>query len=105
MIEKSVTAYSCLIGYLTHLADAGAILKLKFHDVPDSYDCVITALSAKHSVILVDHLRPALPADALIRGKAMTIEATSEGRRITLESQYLQPLTDHRKLGYLLKIY
>lgn len=96
---------ACLFGMLTSLRDAGTRVTVKFQDDSGCYDCKIMALSAKHHVIVIDKFQPAVPAQLLTRGNALTIEAVQEGRKITLDSQFLEPLTEYRHSGYLLKVF
>ena len=96
---------ACLFGILTSLRDAGTRVTVKFHGDSGCYDCMITALSAKNHLIVIDKFQPAVPTQLLTRGNAMTIEAIKDGRKFTLESQFLEPIAAYRDSGYILRVY
>ena len=96
---------ACLFGMLASLRDAGTRVTVKFHGDSGCYDCKIIALSVKHHLIVIDKLQPAVPTRLLARGNDMTIEAIKEGRKITLNSQFMKPLAEYRDSGYLLKVF
>lgn len=92
-------SYIEVVDVLTHLRNDACELSVTFEGDKVSYATTVTALNARHRVMVLESYTPILPF-GLKTGKPLTIVSDTLGRKITLEGKFIEPVVPDFSLGY-----
>lgn len=96
-------SYIEVLDILKNLRDAQSEVYVRFQGDNALYPSKVTALNAKHKIMVVENAAPTVPAN-LMPGRPLTITTQKQGREIILASRFLEPLTPDFSLGYQVSI-
>lgn len=96
-------SYIEMLDILTTLRDSGDEMCVKFLGDDTSYPSVVTAINAKHRVMVIDNAIPASPTN-FQRGRPLVMTTMKQGREIVFNSEFIEPLVPDYSLGYQVSI-
>ena len=92
-------SYIEVVDVLTYLRNEASELSVTFEGDKVSYSTTVTAMNARHRIMVLESYTPILPF-GLKAGKPVTITSETLGRKITLESKFIEPVVPDFSLGY-----
>ena len=96
-------SYVEVVDLLTTLRDSRSEVAVRFEGDSNYYPSFVTAVSPRHRVMTIRDSVPAAPS-ALMKDKEVIVKAAKQGRELTLESRFIEPLAEDFSLGYQLTI-
>lgn len=96
-------AYIEVLDVLNYLRDSAGEVSMRVQGDDNAYPGVITALNAKHRVMVVDSQFESERV-RLHRGKPVILRADSQGREITFQSKFIGSLVPNLNIGYQMQI-
>lgn len=96
-------SYIEVLDILTYLRNTSGEVSVSFQGDDSTYPSIITALNAKHQIMVLDSQMPDTSIH-LTRGTPITVRAEKQGREFTFNSKFLEPLASDFSLGYQLSI-
>ena len=97
-------AYLEVIDMLVALRTARTEVGVKFDGDDADYSSIVTALNARHGIMVIDSPTPSVPLWLLSRGRPVTVTTATQGREIKLKSQFLEPFMPDLNYGLQLQI-
>ena len=89
---------------LTSLRDSGSGLSVLFDGADSSFDSRILAVNARHRVVIIDSSPEEAPPALLKQGRQLTLSTSSQGRKISLRSKFIEPFMQDTNLGYQIEM-
>ena len=96
-------SYIEVLDVLHYLRDSSGEVSMRVQGDDTAYPGIITALNAKHRVMVVDSQFESERV-RLHRGKPVILRADNQGREITFQSKFIESLVPNLNIGYQMQI-
>ena len=101
---KKSEKYLEVIELAEYIKESSERVSLCFQNQELIYSSVVTAVNAKHGVLVIDELSSEIPSNLLKKGKIIKLHISRCGEKLSLKCQFIGELLPNGLLGYQLKL-